>query len=123
MLKYSIFIITIISLVSAQSIRKLEGVLFDDTMLRLEGEISECVRRQAIYAHNVSNADSPGYKPIRFADEKREIESRPGFTEDKVIIEEEMAKMTKNKFRHQTFLRLYNMKMQTLKKVITQGKG
>ena len=122
-MRYGVILLILCSFLFANDAKKVERALFDDTMLRLEGAIRETIRRQTIYAHNISNADVPNYKPIRFAEEKKEIESRPGFTEDKVIVEEEMAKITKNKFKHQTFLRIYNMKMQTLKKVITQGKG
>ncbi len=122
-MKYFLLAMLFTSMLFARDAKVLERTLFDDTMLRLEGAIRETIRKQVIYAHNIANADVPDYKPIRFADELKEIKSRPGFTEDKVIIEEEMAKMTKNKFKHQTYLRLYNMKMQTLKKVITQGKG
>ena len=98
------------------------GVLFDDTTVRLEGEIKETVRRQSIIAHNIANADVEGYQPIRFADELTEIQSRPGYTEDKVVIEEEMAKMTKNRIRHETYLKLYEMKLKTIKQVMSQGK-
>jgi flagellar basal body rod protein FlgB len=98
------------------------SVLFDDTTVRLEGEIKETVRRQSIIAHNIANADLDGYQPIRFADELAEIQQRPGFTEDKVIVEEEMAKMTKNRIRHETYLKLYQMKLKAMKQVMTQGK-
>lgn len=98
------------------------NVLFDDTTVRLEGEIKETVRRQSIIAHNMANADLDGYQPIRFADELSEIQQRPGFTEDKVIVEEEMAKMTKNRIRHETYLKLYQMKLKAMKQVMTQGK-
>lgn len=100
----------------------IEDVLYDDTMLRVEGEIKETVKRQGIIAHNIANADVDGYQPIRFADELEELKLRPDFTEDKVVVEEEMAKMTKNRMRHQAFLKIYNIKMQALRSVITQGK-
>ena len=48
---------------------------------------------------------------------------RPDYVKDKVIAEEEMAKMTKNRFRHQALLRLLNIKLDTVKKVINQGQG
>ena len=102
----------------------LDGLLYDDTMLRLEGEIKKCVRKQVIYAHNIANAKVEGFKPIRFEEELTELRQRPGWTpqNDSVVVEEEMAKMTKNRFKHQTYLRLYNLKMQVLKNVVKQGK-
>ena len=99
-----------------------EKVLFDPSMRRLMYGIKDSIKRQTIIAHNLSNAAVEGYKPIRFADELEEIMSRPGFIEDKIIEEEEMAKMTKNRFKYSTYMRLMNMKIDTLKKVINQGK-
>ena len=102
---------------------KVKDVLFDPTMDRIEIEMKECIRRQVIYAHNVANASVKGYRPVRFADELEELKHRPDFDEknDKVIIEDEMSKMTKNKYRHSTMLRLYNMKIQNLKTAVKQG--
>lgn len=103
----------------------LEGLLYDDTMMRLEGEIKKCVRKQVIYAHNIANAKVDGFRPIRFEEELVELKQRPGWSpeKDKVVVEEEMAKMTKNRFKHQTYMRLYNLKMQVIKNVVKQGKG
>jgi flagellar basal body rod protein FlgB len=123
-MKKMFFILFLLSrLVMAQD--KIDGFLYDDTLLRLEGEIKKSIRKQAIYAHNIANAKVDGYRPIRFEDELNELKSRPGWSieSDKVVMEEEMAKMTKNRIRHQTFLRLYNLKLEVLRKVATQGKG
>lgn len=124
-MKKIIFLAVIASILYAQTGGAVEAILYDDTMLRLEGEIKKSIRKQAIYAHNVANAEVPGYKPIRFEEELKELEQRPGFTKDKdkVIIEEEMAKMTKNRMKHQTFLRLYNLKLEVMRKIVNQGKG
>lgn len=99
-----------------------EQILFDPAMRRLMYGVKDSIKRQTIIAHNLANAKTPGYKPIRFADELEEIMSRPGFKEDKVIEEEEMAKMTKNRFKYQTYMRLMNMKIDVLRKIINQGR-
>lgn len=118
-------IIIILFIILNSILWAVDELLFDDTTLRLEGEIKRAVRRQVIYAHNIANANIEGFKPIRFDDELAELQARPGWSEenDEVSVEEEMAKMTKNRFKHQTYLRLYNLKMQTLKTVVKQGKG
>lgn len=105
------------------SAEKIDDVLFDPTMQRIEIEMKECIRRQVIYAHNIANKDVEGFKPIRFADELEELRKRPGWSQEKdeVIVEDEMTKMTKNKFRHSTMMRLYNMKIQNLKTAVKQG--
>ncbi len=118
-MKKLLIILMFCSVLLAEAFNNVEGGLYDDTMLRLEGEIKKCVRKQVIYAHNVANAQVDGYKPIRFEEELKELEERPDYSPetDKVVIEEEMAKMTKNRFKHQTFMRLYNLKLEVLKKV------
>jgi len=102
----------------------IDGVIFDESMQRLTYGMKDSVKRQTVIAHNVSNKDVAGYKPIRFSDELQEMMSRPGFNpeRDTVIEEEEMAKMTKNRFKYSTYIRLMNMKLEVLKKVINQGK-
>ena len=61
-----------------------EEVLFDPSMRQLMYGIKDSIKRQTIVAHNLANANVPGYKPIRFADELAEIMNRPGFTQDKI---------------------------------------
>ena len=120
----TIVIIVLVSLVSALS-ASVESLLYDDTMLRLEREIQQAVKRQAIIAHNIANAEVEGYRPIRFQDEIAVLEQRPGGYDpekDEVIIEEEMVKMSKNRLRHQALIKLYSMKMQTVNQVMSQGR-
>ena len=100
-----------------------ENILFDDVTVRLEKDIQEATRRQAIIAHNVANADVAGFKPIRFKEELKALQETPGgVSADRVVLEEEMVKMAKNRMRHQTLLKLYTMKTSTVKTVLSQGK-
>lgn len=98
------------------------AVLFDDTMFLLENNIKQTIQRQNIIAHNLANAKNPDFTPVRFDDELKEIMSRPGFTMDQVNTEEEMTKMTKNRYKHQSMVRLMNLKYEVLRKVISQGR-
>jgi flagellar basal body rod protein FlgB len=99
------------------------GSLYDPTMQAVEAEMKVSVLKQQIIAHNLANKDTPGFVPVRFEEELQNIMGRPDYVKDKVIAEEEMAKMTKNRFRHQALLRLLNIKLDTVKKVINQGQG
>jgi flagellar basal body rod protein FlgB len=100
-----------------------ENILFDDVTVRLERDIQEATRRQAIIAHNVANAEVVGFKPIRFKEELKALQEIPGgVSADRVVVEEEMVKMAKNRMRHQTLLKLYTMKTSTVKTVLSQGK-
>jgi flagellar basal body rod protein FlgB len=104
--------------------QNIDDVLLDESMQRLLYGMKDSVKRQTIIAHNIANKDTPGYKPIRFAEELSEMMSRPGFDpqNDTVIEEEEMAKMTKNRFKHSTYIRLMNVKLEVLKKIVNQGR-
>ncbi|GBR75567.1 flagellar basal-body rod protein FlgB [Candidatus Termititenax persephonae] len=100
-----------------------EEILFDEVTLRLENDIKEATRRQAIIAHNIANAEIEGYQPIRFEEELRELRKTPdGVSKDRIVIEDEMVKMTKNRMRHQTALKLYTLKTGVVKTVLSQGK-
>lgn len=107
----------------------LGGVFFsrllasDMSLDMLEKEMRKTIWRQEIIAQNLANKDVPGYIPIRTEEELDAIFKQTRLvTADRVIQEEEMAKMTKNRMRHQALIRFYNMKMEMLRKVINQGK-
>ncbi len=121
---WGIFIIISVLLQVGVSAESIDNVLFDDSMQRLMYGMKDSVKRQTVIAHNITNKDVPGYKPIRFSDEMQEMMLQPGFdpNNDKVEEEDEMAKMTKNRFKYSTYVRLMNMKLEVLKKVINQGK-
>jgi len=121
--KIVLLILSLLLLSSFLTAARLNDLLFDDVMVRLERDIQEATRRQAIIAHNIANADVEGFQPIRFADELKEIEKQPGgVSADRVVVEDEMVKMAQNRMRHQTYLRLYTMKTGTLKTVLSQGR-
>jgi flagellar basal body rod protein FlgB len=98
------------------------AVLFDDTMFLLENNIKQTINRQNIIAYNLANAKNPDFVPVRFEDELQEIMNRPGFVADQINTEEEMAKMTKNRYKHQSMVRLMNLKYEVLRKIISQGR-
>lgn len=121
---WGIFITIIVVMQLSASAELVDSVLFDDSMQRLMYGMKDSVKRQTVIAHNITNKDVPGYKPIRFSDEMQEMMLQPGFdpNQDKVEEEDEMAKMTKNRFKYSAYVRLMNMKLEVLKKVINQGK-
>jgi flagellar basal body rod protein FlgB len=110
-----------IFLISLQSLGRCV-VLFDDTMFLLEQNLKETVHRQNVIAYNLANAKNPDFVPVRYEDELKEIMSRPGFVMDQVNTEEEMTKMTKNRYKHQSMVRLMNLKYEVLRKIISQGR-
>ena len=98
------------------------ALLFDDTMFLLENNIKDTIQRQNVIAYNLANAKNPDFVPVRYEDELKDITSRPGFMTDQVNTEEEMTKMTKNRYKHQSMVRLMNLKYEVLRKIISQGR-
>lgn len=94
--------------------------IFDPTMTSLEKGITAATKTHEIIAHNIANANTPGYVPQKFdkvlgrAVERRES---PG-----VNLEEEMAEQAKNSGRHATYLKLMSSKLAILRTVISQGR-
>jgi len=118
----SIFLINFILLTGI--VFAAEEVLFDPAMRTLVYGIKDSIKRQTIIAHNLANSQTPGYKPIRFADELAQLQRRPGFklSDDIVVEEEEMTKMTKNRLKYATYMRLFTMKVDMAKNIVNQGK-
>jgi flagellar basal body rod protein FlgB len=98
------------------------ALLFDDTMFLLESNIKDTIQRQNVIAYNLANAKNPDFVPVRYEDELKDIMNRPGFKADQVNTEEEMTKMTKNRYKHQSMVRLMNLKYEVLRKIISQGR-
>jgi flagellar basal body rod protein FlgB len=123
-MKYIVSIFLINVLIFSGIVFAAEEVLFDPAMRTLVYGIKDSIKRQTIIAHNLANAQTPGYKPIRFADELARLQRRPGFklSDDIVVEEEEMTKMTKNRLKYATYMRLFTMKVDMAKNIVNQGK-
>lgn len=110
-----------ISLNTLMIISAVTGVLFDGTSQNLAKAINTASERQAIYAYNIANASTPGFKPIRFHEEFDKTKQKYG--QDEFNLEEEMAKMNENRLRHSAYTKLLSSKIQIAKKIATLGKG
>lgn len=94
--------------------------IFDTTMASLEKGIARSTKAQEIIAHNIANANTPGYVPKKFDDVlDRAVERRdtPG-----VNLEEEMADQSRNSGKHAAYLKLMTSKLAILRTVISQGR-
>ncbi len=105
------------------------------------------LRHQAI-AHNIANANTPGYKPVGVSFEERmtevrsaleqgkspslaslgdyrprlEFESGNGFGDDKVALDTEVAKLSENTLHHQALLKALNRHFSIISAAINEGK-
>lgn len=94
--------------------------IFDTTMASLEKGIARSAKAQEIIAHNIANANTPGYVPKKFDEVlDRAVERRdaPG-----VNLEEEMADQARNSGKHAAYLKLMTSKLAILRTVISQGR-
>jgi flagellar basal body rod protein FlgB len=114
--------------VSAQSMtpdQYVERILFDETSYKMEEAIKDTGKRQAVYAFNVANAATPGFKPILFDDDKGFLQQllpqNPEYRAT-LIVEHMMARMTANSKRQAAYFALYKKKFDNLKQAITLGK-
>jgi hypothetical protein len=102
-----------------------DGILFDDSAVLLEDAILDASRRHALYSYNLANATTPGFKPILFEDDRRELytmvpEDSEYFT--KVIIEHITSKMAMNRGHQSAYYALYRKKFDNWRQIVSLGK-
>lgn len=85
----------------------------------LENNIRECAKNQNVIAKNVANLNNPNYVPKTFDTELNDAQGR---LDRKVLLEQEMTKMSRNSIRYNTYIKLLTMKYQNMRKVATLGK-
>jgi len=94
--------------------------MFDQTFLNLEKTMKVSSARQSVIAHNLANANTPGYEPMDFDAELGKAVKRQD--KKRVIIEEEMAALTDNSIKYSSYVKLLTSKMNILRTIATQGR-
>ena len=93
---------------------------FDPTIGNLESSIARSSKIQETIAHNIANAQTPGYVAKVFDNElNKAVEREDSKT---VKLEEEMAEMSKNSTRHSAYVKLLTQKLGMLRTIVTQGR-
>lgn len=94
--------------------------IFDESAGRLERALDIAARRQAVISHNVANANTRGYKPLRFDEVLgRAVEKAGGRG---IILEEEMADLASNSLAYSSYVKLLASKINIMRAVATQGR-
>jgi flagellar basal body rod protein FlgB len=103
----------------------IEGMLYDNTSKLLANAISDAAEKQAIYAYNIANAATPGFKPLKFKKALEDANSKYTNEPDngEFNIEDEMSKMSKNRLEHSAYTKILAARLQVAKKIATLGKG
>jgi flagellar basal body rod protein FlgB len=94
-------------------------MIFDKSFNALDTGMSIAAKKQAVIAHNISNADTPGFEALEFDEILGKVVKR---TNRKVIIEEEMKNLAQNSLRYSSYVKLMSAKINILRTVITQGR-
>jgi len=120
-----LLILVSLSVYSQRAQGVFDGILFDESATQLEDAILDASRRHALYSYNLANATTPGFKPILFEDDRRQLytmvpEDSEYFT--KVIIEHITSKMAMNRGRQSAFYALYRKKFDNWRQVVSLGK-
>lgn len=98
-------------------------VAVDPLMRELMGAAREGSARHQIFAFNIANALTPGFKPLRLPAEQAQVLKLQGMgLADKVTIEDELSKMGENQSRHDSYLRLLAAKRGIITSIIRQGR-
>ena len=122
----------LIQCVSAQTVDNNQGdvldtMLYDSSMGTLENAVKETSRRHAVYSYNLSNATTPGFRPILFAEDQAEIYelAPPGVANtyfNKVLLEHQTAKLARNRSRQSAYYALYRKKLDNYRQILSLGK-
>ena len=102
-----------------------DRVLFPSSVHSLEDALHETARRQAIYSYNLANATTPGFQPIMFDDDQRELlQMIPENSEyfSKIVVEHMSSKMAINRSRQSAYQALYKKMFDNYRQVVTMGK-
>jgi len=94
--------------------------IFDPTFSNLQRAMDVATKTQAVIAHNIANANTPGYEAMDFDEVLgRAIKRAEG---KGVVIEEEMAALTENSIRYSAYVKILSSKTSALRSIATQGR-
>lgn len=124
--------------------------LFTDvTTMALVKSLDAAGARQRVIANNIANAETPGFTRSEVEFESRlkdalesterdeiknkiseiqlepelDVETPAGANGNNVIIDKEMAEMSKNALKYEAYVQLLNMKGRMLREAIKEGRG
>ena len=94
--------------------------LFDETFGSLERAMEIATKKQAVIAHNIANAKTPGYEALTFDEELMRAVKR--LDQKQVVLEEELAALTENSIKYSAYVKLLSSKINVLRTIATQGR-
>ena len=102
----------------------LDSLFMSKKYAQLEEGIREGARRQSMYAYNIANLSTPGFKPQLTAEDQNLLnEISPNNDRSKeVLLEFMMSRMSENGKRYNALLALWKLKVDNNKRIATLGK-
>lgn len=77
-------------------------------------------RRQEVIAHNIANANTPGFEPQTFDEQLMRAVKR---TEQREVnLEQELSSLTENSVQYSSYIKLMTAKFNILRTIATQGR-
>jgi flagellar basal body rod protein FlgB len=101
----------------SQEIAKLG--IYDNTFIRLQQAVEKAAKKQAVIAQNIANANNPDYVALEFDEALNKAVKR---SNKQIVIEDEMAAMSKNQIEHSAYIKLLASKISVLRTAVTQGR-
>jgi flagellar basal body rod protein FlgB len=93
--------------------------VYDSTFVKLEEAINKAAKKQAVISQNIANINNPNYEALEFDEILNKAVKRAN---KKVILEEEMASLSRNSISHSAYVKLLASKVNALHSVVTQGR-
>ncbi len=93
--------------------------IFDSTFANIERSMIRAEMKQEISAHNIANAEVPGFVPQKFDDVLNKAVDK---TDRKFNLEQEMADMAKNSGEYSAYTKFLAAKLAVLRSIVTQGR-
>ena len=94
--------------------------VFDNTFDRVQHAMEVATQQQAVIAHNIANAGTPGYQALKFDDVLNKAVLR--LEKPQVNLEEEMADLSENSVRYSSYVKIMSSKINVLKTIASQGR-
>jgi len=95
-------------------------MIFDPTFNNIEQALKVSSAKQAVSAHNLANADTPGFEPMEFDETLNKAVKRQD--SKRVVVEEEMSELSKNQIKYSAYVKLISAKFSILRNIVSQGR-
>ena len=95
-------------------------MIFDPTFNNIEQALKVSSAKQAVHAHNLANADTPGFEPMEFDETLNKAVKRQDSR--RVVVEEEMSELSKNQIKYSAYVKLISTKFSILRNIVSQGR-